>query len=99
MQHQPVIVGVGEVLGNLATLIRERHAFQGEVETLTAEARASAKVLSGLPVAIFFLLSWIDPNLMKPLMEQRIGHWVLIYAGVSTFLGYLVMLRLADVDI
>ena len=83
---------LGEVLTNLATLMRERAAFRGQVETLTAEPKASAKVLSALPLAIFLLLSWMDPGFVRPLLDRQVGHYVLAYAAVSTVIGYFVML-------
>ncbi len=89
---------LAEVLTNLATLMRERAAFRGQVETLTAEPKASAKVLSGLPVAVFLVLSWLDPNFVQPLFDRDLGRYVLAYAGVSTVIGYFVMLKLANVD-
>jgi tight adherence protein B len=89
---------LAEVLGNLATLMRERAAFKGQVETLTAESRASAKVLSALPLAVYLAISWLNPEFMRPLLDREIGHYVLAYAAVSTIVGYFVMTKLAVVD-
>jgi tight adherence protein B len=90
---------LGEILTTIANLMRERSTFRGHVETLTAEPKASAKVLSSLPLVIFLALNWMDPAFMRPLLERQVGHYVLMYAAVSTLIGYVVMLKLADVDI
>jgi tight adherence protein B len=89
---------LGEILSTISNLMRERAAFRGQVATLVAEPKASAKVLSSLPPVIFLLLNWMDPTFTRPLLERQAGHWVLIYAAVSTIIGYFVMLKMADVD-
>ena len=41
---------LSEVLGNIGTLMRERAALKADIETLTAESKMSARILSALPV-------------------------------------------------
>jgi tight adherence protein B len=89
---------LGEVLGNLAALMRERVAFRGTVATLTAEPKMSARVLAGLPVVVFLFLSTTNKDFLKPLLTTDTGHFMLAYAVVSVFVGYFVMMRIAKVD-
>jgi tight adherence protein B len=90
---------LGEVLTKLATLMRERVAFRGEVETLMAEPKFSARILASLPVVVFIGFQILRPEYMKPLRERPEGHYILAYAAVSTIIGYIVMMRIADVEI
>jgi tight adherence protein B len=90
---------LGEVLTNLATLMRERVTFRLQLATLTAEPRMSAKVLAALPIAVVLLIGAINPDFMRPLLETAFGHKLLIYAGASVFVGYLVMSKIANVDL
>lgn len=90
---------LSEVLGNIALLMRERVAFRGQVDTLTAEPKASAKVLTGLPISVFFLVYVMNPTYMEPLMTTPTGHMLLAYAITSVVIGYIVLMKIADIDI
>jgi tight adherence protein B len=89
---------LGEVLTNLSTLMRERAAFRGQVRTLTAEPKASARVLACLPPGVFLLISIINPEYMKPLYTNPEGPFFIYVAIALTVVGYLVMSRIADID-
>jgi tight adherence protein B len=90
---------LGEVLTNLATLMRERVTFRMQLATLTAEPRMSAKVLASLPFAVVLLITVLNPDFIRPLFQTSTGHKIMAYAGVSVALGYLVMSKIADVDL
>lgn len=90
---------LSEVLGNIALLMRERVAFRGQVDTLTAEPKASAKVLTGLPIAVFLLVYVMNPQYMRPLLETSTGHMLLAYAVSSVVVGYVILMRIAKIDI
>ena len=90
---------LGEVLTNLATLMRERVTFRMQLATLTAEPRMSARVLASLPPAVVLLISAINPNFMQPLFETDTGHKLIAYAAFSVIAGYFVMSKIADVDL
>ncbi len=90
---------LGEVLTNLANLMRERSAFRGQLATLTAEPKMSAKLLAALPPGVFLLINLINPEFMRPMLVSETGHLVLWYAAGSVFVGFLVMSKIADVDL
>lgn len=89
---------LSEVLTNLATLMRERVTFRLQLATLTAEPRMSAKVLASLPLAVVLLVGAINPDFMRPLIETSTGHKLDLYAACSVAVGYLVMSRIANVE-
>jgi tight adherence protein B len=90
---------LGEVLTNLATLMRERVTFRGQLATLTAEPKMSAKVLASLPLAVVLIIGAINPSFMRPLIETSLGHKLIAYAAASVLVGYFVMSRIADVEL
>jgi tight adherence protein B len=90
---------LSEVLTGLANLIRERVALRERIATLTAEPRATAIILSLLPVVLFFLLFAMNRKFMMPLLTTTTGWWVLGYSAVSAALGYIVLSRMADVEV
>lgn len=90
---------LGEVLTGLATVIRERQALRQHVETLTAEPHASATVLGLLPVAAFAILFFLDRPFMQPMLSTDTGHMLLLYAASSVLVGYLILNRIAKVEL
>ena len=90
---------LGEVLTNLATLMRERVTFRMQLATLTAEPRMSARGLASLPLAVVLIISAINPAFMQPLFQSETGHKLIAYAAVSVVAGYFVMSRIANVDL
>lgn len=90
---------LGEVLEKISALMRERVALKGEIATLTAESKLSARILSALPLVVFLLVSAINPGFIQPMMELRSGPWILFGAAVSVCLGYWWMMSIANIDI
>ena len=90
---------LSEVLSGLASLIRERAALRGQVDTLTAEPKFSGRVLSLLPVAAFFALYYLNRPMMEPMFTNPTGRMILLYAGGSIMVGYFILMKIADIDI
>jgi len=90
---------LAEVLSTLATLMRERVGTRAQIDTLTAEPRLSAIVLSLLPVGLFFLMAFLNRDFLSPLWLTPTGRLLLLYGGISVILGFLVLRRLGKVDI
>jgi tight adherence protein B len=90
---------LSEVLGGLATLIRDRVALRGQVDTLTAEPKFSGRVLSLLPVVGFFALFYLNPGMMQPMIATSVGRMLLLYAVASIVVGYFVLMKIADIDL
>lgn len=90
---------LGEVLANISDIMRERFALEGELETLTAESRLSARILAALPLLVFLGMFALNPSFMRPMLTQPAGQVMLALAGLSIAMGYLVMVRIADIDV
>jgi tight adherence protein B len=90
---------LSEVLGNIGTLMRERAALKGDIETLTAESKMSARILSALPLVVFVLINLINRNFMKPMLASRTGIIVFVTAAFMVMAGYYTMMKIADIDI
>jgi tight adherence protein B len=90
---------LAEVLGGIATLMRERVAFRGQVDTLTAEAKGSAKVLSALPVVVFAAMYVLNPEFLEPLLTTQTGHQLIALAIGLVVTGYFALTKLAEIEI
>jgi tight adherence protein B len=90
---------LAEVLESLSDLIRQRIAMRGHIETLVAEPKMSARFLAVMPVLVFLVLGALNPAFMAPLTQEQAGRFILAGAAVSVVAGYIVMMKIADVDI
>lgn len=90
---------LSEVLSGLADLIRGRMVIKGHIQTLVAEPKMSAKFLAAIPVIVFFLITAINPSFMQPMMASSGGRLMLGGAVASVIAGYMVMMKIADVDV
>lgn len=94
-----------QVGGNLTTMldsvtetIRERIRLYGEVRVLTTQQRLTAYVLAMLPVFLAGILFLINPEYMSNLFDRSI-ICVPIGAGIGIILGFIIVQRLARIDI
>ena len=90
---------LSEVLGKIASLMRERSALKGEIRTLTAESKLSARILGALPFVVFGAVNVLNPGFMKPMMATTYGPWVFFAATLAVAFGYWIMMQIADIEI
>ncbi|MDA8332353.1 MAG: type II secretion system F family protein [Candidatus Dormibacteraeota bacterium] len=98
---QRVVGGnLAEILDNIAFTIRERVRIKGEIRTLTAQARASSYIITGLPIALALILQAINPAYIAPLLSFKgPGPYVLIGCGISIGFAFYVMQRIANIEV
>src|SRR5678815_3441003 len=90
---------LSEVLSGLASLVRDRGALRGQVDTLTAEPKFAGRVLALLPVVGFFALLYLNRPMMIPMLTTSTGRYILLYAAGSIFVGYMVLMKIADIEL
>jgi tight adherence protein B len=83
---------LAEILERVAQTIRERFKLMEDFRTMTTSSRASAWILCGLPFALVFLLTVINPEYMSKLLYDPRGHYVIAVAIVLQLIG-MVMIR------
>jgi len=98
---QRVVGGnLAEILDNIAFTIRERVRIKGEIRTLTAQARASSYIITGLPIALALVLQAINPAYIAPLLSFKgPGPYILIGCGLSIGFAFYVMQRIANIEV
>lgn len=89
---------LSEVLNRTSEMMRERMAVKGQLRTLTAEATYSARILALLPVIIFVAMMYIVPDFARSFVDSRTGQFMLAAATASVVMGYMIMMKIADVD-
>jgi len=97
--HRAVGGNLAEVLDQIADTIRERVKVAGEVRVLTAQARASGYIITGLPFGVGLILTVISPSFERPLFTNALG-WVLIVIGlISISIGYAIIRKITDIHL
>lgn len=74
---------IGATLENVARVVRSRVAIKQRGRALTGEARASALILTVLPVLVVIALAFIEPKYAMKMFTTQSGRH---YFGVSTFM-------------
>jgi len=90
---------LAELLQTIGTLIRERLEFRGQLATLTAEPKASARLLSAMPFVMFAVMWLLNPSYMRPMLAAAGGRVAIGVAFLLVVTGYAIMSRIADVEL
>lgn len=99
-----------EVGGNLAQIldtightIRERVRIKGEIQTLTAQGRISAWVITGLPIGLAAFISVVNPGYMAPIFTFGMPpeHWCCLPLAslVMIVAGYFTIMKIMDIEV
>jgi tight adherence protein B len=89
---------LADLLFTLADFMRAREDIRREVRVLTAEGRASAYVMGGLPIFTFLAIQSAAPNYMKPMLHGG-GLVALAAAGGMVGFGVFVIMRMVKVEV
>jgi tight adherence protein B len=90
---------LGEILQNLSTVIRERFKMRRKIRALAAEARASALILSSLPIVMFLVVQIVTPEFYASVWDEDITKKALALAGCWMMVGNFIMYRLVNFKI
>jgi len=87
---------LGEILQNLSSVIRDRFKMRRKIRALASEARASALILSSLPIGIFFVIQFVSPDFYASVWDEPLTKRALAVAGCWMMLGNFIMYRLVN---
>jgi tight adherence protein B len=76
---------LGEVLGRLSHIIRERFRLKGQIRAVSAHGKLTATILTLLPIATLIGLMIVSPQYLSPLLHDPMGR-KLVIAGVTCLL-------------
>ncbi len=87
---------LGEILQNLSAVIRMRFKMRRKIRALAAEGRASALILSSLPIGMFLVVLWLVPSFYGGVWDQDLTKIVLAIAACWMGIGNFIMYRLVN---
>jgi tight adherence protein B len=83
---------LSEILENIGLIIRERLKLKSKIQSLTAEGRFSAIILTLLPVVTFGILIFLNPKYAMVLFTEPAGN-KLLYAGIISDLMGIILIK------
>jgi len=90
---------LGEILENLSGVIRQRFKMRRKIRALAAEGRASAIILSSLPIGLFLVVQVVAPDFYAGVWDESMTKTGLAVAACWMGLGNLIMYRLVNFKI
>ena len=85
-------------MAHIAEVERNRARANRELEALTAEVRASAKVFVALPLIVAGAIFAIQPSYVRFFVDDPSGPVVLAFCAVSLFIGLAIMRRMSRIE-
>jgi tight adherence protein B len=90
---------LAEILDNLSYVIRERFKIMRQVRVYTAQGRLTMMLLMGLPPAIVLIMLSSNPEFIKPLFADPIGHTLIVVGITLQTIGYFVIRKIIRIQV
>jgi tight adherence protein B len=90
---------LGEILQNLSGVIRQRFKMRRKIRALAAEGRASAMILSALPIGMFIVIQVIAPDFYASVWHEHLTKMLLFSAAGWMLVGNLIMFKMVNFKI
>lgn len=88
-----------EVLDRVAEVIRGRMELRRLVEVLTAQAKISRWILTGLPIFVLLALTFTGGDYLQPMFDSLIGKIALVVGAIMVLIGSLWIKQISKLDV
>ena len=88
-----------EVLDRVAEVIRGRMELRRLVEVLTAQARISRWILTGLPIFVLVALVFTGGDYLQPMLDSLVGKIALVVGGIMVMIGSFWIKKISELDV
>jgi tight adherence protein B len=85
------------ILITLADTMRQREELRQEIMAATAQSRATALIITLLPIVAALLLYFVVQDYFRPMLVNPLGWAMLSLAGFLLFIGNLIIRRLTAI--
>ncbi len=92
--HTRVGGNLAEVLDNISDTLRDRLQTKRDMSVLTAQSRASASIITGLPILLALGLYVFVPGYFAPMTSTFVGYVLLGIAGLLIVVGNILIRRM-----
>ena len=88
-----------EVLDRVAEVIRGRMELRRLVEVLTAQAKISRWILTGLPIFVLLALIFTGGDYLQPMLDSLVGKIMLVVGAIMVMIGSLWIKQISKLDV
>jgi len=92
--HTRVGGNLAEVLDTISDTLRDRLQTKRDMSVLTAQSRASASIITGLPILLALGLYVFVPGYFAPMTSTFVGYVLLAIAGLLILVGNILIRRM-----
>jgi len=86
------------VLITLADTMKQRAEMREEILAATAQSRATALIITLLPIGAAVLLYFLVPDYFRPMFFNPVGWAIFLFAGFLLFIGNVLIRRLTAIS-
>jgi tight adherence protein B len=90
---------LAEVLDRITDTIRQRTEFHERLRTMTAQGRFEAIAMAAAPLVAFVILFFLDRELMRPLVETKIGWCAIGAVLLLETIGFIIINKIVTIDV
>ena len=90
---------LGEILSNLADVLRGRSLLKQKIRAISAEGRMTSWVMLLFPFGLYFMISAIAPTYFDPLWESGYGTHFVVGGFVMLLFGMAILRRIVNFEI
>lgn len=90
---------LAEILSNLSNMMRRRDQVKLKIRAMSSEARASAMIISALPIVVSLIIYYVNPDYLQVLFTDSRGQMLLGSAVFSMLFGSFVISRMIRFEI
>lgn len=90
---------LAEILDGLSRVIRERFRIYRDVRVKTAQGRLSAAILIALPPGMMVILSSMNPQYIRVLIDDPLGPTALAIAATLQFIGSVIIWKVIHFEV
>jgi tight adherence protein B len=91
--------GLAETLERTAHTVRHRLQMESKISALTAQGKLQAWVVGCLPIALAFILHYLEPDMMSLLWHTRIGWGTLAILSFLECMGVYLVRKIVRIDV
>lgn len=89
---------LGEILTNLADMIRKRVMMKSKIKAISAEGRMTAWFMLGFPFFLYGIIRLLNAEYFTPLWESGYGTHFVVVSGALLAVGMLVIRKIVNFD-
>ena len=90
---------LADIMDKIIETIRQRSVMEDKINTLTAQGKFEAIVMSCAPLMAFVILFLLDRQLMAPLVTTALGWAAICVVLILETIGYLIIRKIVKVEI